>query len=244
MASPILKRRARRLVARSVRVVDPVESAVLAGLRYVAETGPGILRRRVGNGFSYIGPDGRPIRDKKTLARIRSLVIPPAWTSVWICPNPQGHIQAIGRDARGRKQYRYHARYRQVRDRVKFDRLQAFAALLPSIRQRIEADLAQPGLAREKVLAAVVRLLETTNIRVGNLEYAKSNHSYGLTTLRNKHVEISAGSVRFRFRGTSGKEHEVELPSSAMISPATSCSSTSTSTARCAASIRRMSTNI
>src|SRR5437764_231118 len=133
MATPILKRRARRLVHRAAKGVDPIESAVLAGLRYVAETGPGILRKRVGNGFSYIGPDGRPIRDKKQLTRIRSLVIPPAWTSVWICPNPHGHIQAVGRDARGRKQYRYHARYRQVRDRVKFDRLTGFAALLPEI---------------------------------------------------------------------------------------------------------------
>jgi DNA topoisomerase-1 len=212
MATLIVKRRTRRLSRISaVKRVDPVESAVLAGLRYVAETGPGISRRRAGNGFVYIGPDGKVIRDNKELARIRALVIPPAWTSVWICPSPNGHIQAVGRDAKGRKQYRYHERYRQVRDRVKFNSLTAFCAALPAIRRRIEADLAKPGLPREKVLATVVRLLETTYIRIGNVEYAKQNRSYGLTTLRNKHVQFSGGAVRFRFRGKSGVEHEVEL---------------------------------
>ena len=146
-------------------------------MRYVAETGPGISRRRAGNGFVYIGPVGKIIRDNKELARIRALVIPPAWTSVWICPSPNGHIQAVGRDAKGRKQYRYHERYRQVRDRVKFNSLTAFCAALPAIRRRIEADLAKPGLPREKVLATVVRLLETTYIRIGNVEYAKQNRS-------------------------------------------------------------------
>ena len=191
--------------------VDPVKSAALAHLKYVSETGPGILRKKSGTGFRYLHADGRPVRDKDELARIQALVIPPAWTSVWICPDPNGHIQAAGRDARGRKQYRYHARYRQVRDRVKFERLPAFCALLPKIRQHIDRDLAKSGLPREKVLATVVRLLETTHIRIGNAEYAKSNKSYGLTTLRNKHVEISASTVRFRFRGKSGQEHDVEL---------------------------------
>src|SRR5947207_2220001 len=158
MAAPTVNRRVRKLSRlAAAESADPVESAALAGLRYVPETGPGIGRKRAGSGFSYIGLDGTPIRDKKTLNRIRALVIPPAWTSVWICPDPNGHIQAAGRDAKGRKQYRYHARYRQVRDRVKFDRLVAFCAALPAIRGRIEADLAKPGLPREKVLATVVR---------------------------------------------------------------------------------------
>jgi DNA topoisomerase-1 len=145
------------------------------------------------------------------LKRIRALVIPPAWTSVWICPSANGHIQAVGRDAKGRKQYRYHARYRQVRDRVKFHQLMAFCSVLPRVRRRIEADMAKPGLPREKVLATVVRLLESTYIRIGNVEYAKNNKSYGLTTLRDQHVEISASTIRFRFRGKSRQEHEVEL---------------------------------
>jgi len=202
---------ARRRLTYRMKALDPVKSAAVAGLRYVSETGPGIVRKGAGKGFTYIGPDGKTIRDKNALERIRSLVIPPAWTSVWICPDPNGHIQAVGRDAKGRKQYRYHSRYRQVRDRVKFDRLTAFCAALPAIRSRIEADLAKAGLPREKILATVVRLLEATSIRIGNVEYAKTNHSYGLTTLRNKHVQISGGAVRFRFRGKSGQTHEVEL---------------------------------
>jgi DNA topoisomerase I len=207
--------RIRGLSARRFRRIVPSvaseESAAAAGLRYVSETGPGIRRKGAGKGFAYIGLDGKTIRDKKVLNRIRSLVIPPAWTSVWICPDPNGHIQAVGRDAKGRKQYLYHARYRQIRDRVKFNRLAAFCASLPAIRSRIEADLAKTGLPREKILATVVRLLEATSIRIGNVEYAKTNHSYGLTTLRNKHVEISGGTVRFRFRGKSGQDHEVKL---------------------------------
>src|SRR5207253_113824 len=175
------------------------------------ETEPDISRKRSGAGFRYLAPDGKPIRDKKELARIRALVIPPAWTSVWICPSPNGHIQAVGRDAKGRQQYRYHARYRQIRDRVKFDYLSAFCGILPQIRRHIDKDLGRRGLPREKVLATVVRLLETTYMRIGNDEYARTNKSYGLTTLRNQHVEISATKVRFRFRGKSGIFHEVEL---------------------------------
>ena len=209
MATPVPARKFRN--KSRLATADPVDSAALAGLRYISETGPGISRKRAGNGFRYIGPDGKPIRDKKELARIQALVIPPAWASVWICPSANGHIQAVGRDAKGRKQYRYHARYRKVRDRVKFHQLTAFCSVLPKVRRRIESDLAKPGLQREKVLATVVRLLETTYIRIGNVEYAKNNKSYGLTTLRDKHVEISAGTIRFRFRGKSGQDHEVEL---------------------------------
>jgi DNA topoisomerase-1 len=208
-----MDRRARRLnrIVAAETSIDPVKSATLAGLRYLSETGPGILRRRAGSGFVYIGPDGKPVRDEKELARIRALVIPPAWTNVWICPDPNGHIQAVGRDAKGRKQYRYHARYRQIRDRVKFDSLSGFCEVLPQIRRTINADLARQGLPREKVLATVVRLLETTYIRIGNEEYARENESYGLTTLRNEHVEVSASTVLFRFRGKSGVHHEVKL---------------------------------
>lgn len=201
----------RRPRSRSNQPIDTVKSAAVAGLRYVSETGPGIQRRRAGSGFVYIGLRGKPIRDKKTLERIRALVVPPAWTSVWISPDAGGHIQAVGRDAKGRKQYRYHARYRRVRDRVKFEHLSAFCAVLPKVRRRIDRDLARHGLTREKVLATVVRLLESTFIRIGNVEYAKNNHSFGLTTLRDKHVEISASTVRFRFRGKSGQKQEVEL---------------------------------
>jgi DNA topoisomerase I len=190
---------------------DPVASAARASLKYVSEAGPGITRRRSGKGFVYTDANGRTIRNEKQRERIRLLVIPPAWTSVWICPDPNGHIQAWGRDARGRKQYRYHARYRQVRDRVKFDRLPAFCAVLPAIRRRAEKDLARPGLPRDKVLAAIVKLLETTNIRIGNAEYANKNDSYGLTTLRDKHVEFAGTKALFRFRGKSGQEHEVAL---------------------------------
>ncbi|MGH7526406.1 MAG: DNA topoisomerase IB [Gemmatimonadales bacterium] len=200
------KRRKRRVV-----VPDPPESAEAAGLRYVSDTSPGIRRRRAGKGFSYVGPDGRTIRDQKELARIRSLAIPPAYEDVWICPSPHGHIQATGRDARGRKQYRYHPQWRAVRDETKYGRMIAFSEVLPRIRQRVDGDLGGAGLTREKVLATVVRLLECTGIRVGNDEYARSNRSYGLTTLRDQHVEISGSTLRFQFRGKSGKAHSVAL---------------------------------
>ena len=189
--------------------VAPVESAKAAGLRYVSDTSPGIHRRRVGKHFSYTGLDGKPIHDEQELKRIRSLAIPPAWNNVWICPNPRGHIQASGRDARGRKQYRYHPEWRKIRDETKYDRLIAFGQALPQIRERVNADLARPGLPREKVLAVVVRLLDTLSMRVGNEEYVRENKSFGLTTLRNRHVQINGASIRFHFRGKRGKEHDV-----------------------------------
>jgi DNA topoisomerase-1 len=192
-------------------VTDPLESAKVAGLRYVSDAQPGIRREKIHDGFEYIDPKGEPIRDERKLERIRALGIPPAWTDVWICPSPQGHIQATGRDARGRKQYRYHPRWRQVRDETKYTRMLAFGATLPLIRQRTNDDLARPGLPREKVLAAVVRLLEATLIRVGNAEYARDNKHYGLTTMRDKHVDIDGASLRFEFVGKSGKSHSVGL---------------------------------
>jgi DNA topoisomerase I len=192
-------------------VSDPVESAQSAGLRYVSDAQPGIRRRKAGKGFTYVGPDGKTLRDPQQLARIRSLAIPPAYTDVWICPNPNGHLQATGRDARGRKQYRYHPKWREVRDETKFGRMLAFSEALPKIRKRIERDLSLPGLPREKVLATVVRLLECTCIRVGNEEYTKANRSFGLTTLQDRHVEISGSNLRFEFRGKSGKVHQVDL---------------------------------
>ncbi len=186
-------------------------SARSAGLRHVTDSGPGLTRKARGKSFAYLGVAGKPVRDAATLARIRSLAIPPAWTEVWICPDPDGHLQATGRDARGRKQYRYHPRWRLVRDESKYDRMMAFAAALPRIRERTEADLSRPGLPREKVLAAVVRLLETTLIRVGNEEYARSNRSFGLTTMLDRHARVGSKGVTFAFRGKSGVEHEIDL---------------------------------
>src|SRR5262245_48009298 len=165
-----------------VPTTDPGASAQVAGLRYVSDSLPGIRRQRVGRGFCYRGVDGTCIRDPEVLRRIKALVIPPAWTEVWICPRPNGHIQATGRDAKGRKQYRYHLRWRAVRDATKYDRLVAFGEALPQLRARLAQDVARPGLPREKVLATAVRLLETTLIRIGNAEYAREHHSFGLTT--------------------------------------------------------------
>ncbi len=187
------------------------DAARAAGLRYATDARPGISRRRSGRGWSYRDPDGSIVRDAATLQRIRTLAIPPAWTDVWICPRPNGHIQATGRDARGRKQYRYHEAWRARRDDDKFARLIDFARVLPRIRAQVERDLALPGLAREKVLAAVVRLLETTLIRVGNEEYARLNRSFGLTTLRSRHASVTGTAIRFRFRGKSGRQAEVGL---------------------------------
>ena len=191
--------------------LDPRRSARLAGLRYTTDTRPGIARKRSGRGFTYRDPDGHVLRDRTTLARIRALAIPPAWIDVWICLDPDGHLQATGRDARGRKQYRYHPRWRSRRDDTKFERILAFARLLPRIRRRCDRDLARRTLSREKVLAAVVRLLELTLIRVGNDEYARLNRSFGLTTMRDRHVTVRGSTVRFRFRGKSGRQHEVDL---------------------------------
>ena len=190
---------------------DAAAAARDAGLRYATDARPGITRRRSGRGFSYRDPDGDLIRDRTVLARIRALAIPPAWTAVWICPWPNGHIQATGRDARGRKQYRYHTRWHDRRGTDKFDRMLTFADALPAIRARCDSDLARPGLPREKVLAAVVRLLELTLIRVGNDAYARLNRSFGLTTLRDRHARIVGSAIRFRFRGKSGVQHEVGL---------------------------------
>jgi DNA topoisomerase-1 len=177
----------------------------------VTDTGPGFRRLRAGKAFRYLDDEGKPLRDRVHLARVKSLVIPPAWTEVWICPIAEGHLQATGRDARGRKQYRYHPRWRWVRDESKYERLIAFAAALPGLRARVDADLKRPGLPREKVLAAVVRLLETTLIRVGNQEYARTNGSFGLTTMRDQHVKVDARSLRFQFRGKSGVKHAIDL---------------------------------
>jgi DNA topoisomerase-1 len=188
-----------------------VESARAAGLRYVSGAEPGIRRRRAGEAFRYLHPDGRAVRDQATLARIRRLAIPPAWTEVWICAAADGHLQATGLDARGRKQYRYHPRWREVRDETKYGRMIAFGAALPRLRRRVARDLARPGLPREKVLATVVRLLEKTFIRVGNEEYARANESFGLTTLRERQVKVNGSQLRFRFRGKSGVQHEVEV---------------------------------
>jgi DNA topoisomerase-1 len=191
--------------------LDPIESSKLAGLRYVTDNTSGITRKGRGKSFQYFDPEGKRIRDKEILGRIKSLAIPPAWKDVWICPRANGHLQATGRDAKGRKQSRYHPRWREVRDENKYERMKLFGEALPVIRERVEKDLSLPGLPREKILATIVRLLETTFIRVGNMEYAKENHSYGLTTLRNKHVDVNGSTVRFKFQGKSGKHHVIDL---------------------------------
>jgi DNA topoisomerase-1 len=190
---------------------EELEAARAAQLRYVSDSRPGIRRRAAGSGFMYLEPENSLVEDEAVLARIRSLAIPPAWTEVWICKLPHGHLQASGRDARGRKQYRYHARWRKIRDESKFDRLLQFGGALPRIRDRVEEDLRGTRLTREKVLAIVVRLLETTFIRVGNEEYARTNKSFGLTTLKGRHVKIEGAKILFRFRGKSGKEHQITL---------------------------------
>ena len=190
---------------------SPRAEARLAGLRYSSDTQPGIRRRGAGRGFTYRDPAGKRITDRRTLERIRAIAVPPAWTDVWICAVPEGYIQATGRDARGRKQYRYHRRWSEHRDDAKFERLVAFAAALPRIRRQVARDLERAGLPHEKVVAAVVRLLELTLIRVGNDEYARLNRSFGITTLRNRHVQLDGSSVRFRFRGKSGRQHEVDI---------------------------------
>ena len=191
--------------------MDPAESARDAGLRYVTDASPGLSRRRSGRGFVYLDARGRRVTSQARLAWIRSLAIPPAWTDVWICTSRHGHLQATGRDARGRKQYRYHPAWRGQRDEVKYDRLIAFGMALPRIRRRVARDLRRPGLPRERVLAAVVLLLEKTGTRIGNEEYARDNSSFGLTTLRDRHARVGTKRIRFSFRGKGGKAAEVEI---------------------------------
>jgi DNA topoisomerase I len=192
-------------------IVDPAEAAKLAKLRHVSDQIPGITRHKTRHGFDYQYPDGEFVRDIDTLKRIRSLVIPPAWTAVWICPYPNGHLQAVGRDKRGRKQYRYHPRWREVRDESKYGKMLIFGRVLPLIRARVGADLRKRGLPRERVLAAVIRLMEMTLFRVGNTEYARTNKSYGLTTLRDKHVAIDGSHIHLSFQGKHGLRHETDI---------------------------------
>jgi DNA topoisomerase-1 len=190
---------------------ESVEAAEDAGLRYVSDDQPGFSRQRKGEEFEYFDAKGKPIRDEQRLLRIKRLAIPPAWRDVWICPSPNGHIQATGRDDRRRKQYRYHERWREIRDENKYDRLISFGKALPKIRRRVKKDLALSGLPREKVLATIVQLLERSLIRVGNEEYARENKSFGLTTMQDRHVDVKGSKLRFRFRGKSGRQHEVDV---------------------------------
>lgn len=192
-------------------VVDPREAAAEAGLVYVDDGRPGLTRRKSGKGFRYLDAKGEPVHDAGTLARIRKLAIPPAYTDVWICPRKNGHLQATGRDAKGRKQYRYHPDFREARESTKFSRIMAFADALPAIRARVDADMGRRGLNREKVLATVVHLLETTLIRIGNDDYARTNRSYGLTTLRDPHVKVEGAEMTFRFKGKSGKTWDLSV---------------------------------
>src|SRR5437899_10128627 len=200
-----------------------VTAAEEAGLQYVTDERPGYMRKPKGKHFEYFDTEGKTIRDEQRLVRIKRLAIPPAWTEVWICPSANGHIQATGRDARGRKQYRYHERWREVRDENKFDRLAEFAKALPNIRRRVAQDLKLPALPRRKVLATIVRLLERTFIRIGNEEYARENKSFGLTTLKNRHVKVRGAQVRFRFRGKSKRPHEVDVNDNRMAKVIAKC---------------------
>lgn len=208
-------RRALLRAADKVATLNPagpgLEVAEQIGLTYVTDETPGFRRRRAGTGFSYLDANGKAARDKRTLLRIRQLAIPPAWENVWICADAAGHLQATGRDAKGRKQYRYHADFRAAQDNVKYDRLLDFAAALPAIRARVDTDLGARGLPREKVLATIVHLLDTTLIRIGNAAYARDNESYGLSTLRNKHVRVDGNTLRFQFKGKSGKTWQLHV---------------------------------
>ncbi len=210
---PITARRLReekRKIADLEIVTDPEEAAEEAGLRYVSDDRPGYTRKKRGQKFVYFDTEGKEIKDEKRILRLNRLAIPPAYANVWICPSPNGHLQATGRDARGRKQYRYHERWREERDENKYEKMIIFAQALPKIRRRLNRDLKRRGLPREKVIATVVQLLERTFIRIGNEEYAKENKSFGLTTMRNRHVAVRGGNVRFRFRGKSGIEHDID----------------------------------
>ncbi len=204
-------RNGNKVNADTTLLANSVEAAEDAGLRYVSDEQPGFSRRRKGEEFEYFDAKGKPIDDEQRLLRIKRLAIPPAWSDVWICPSPNGHIQATGRDARKRKQYRYHERWREIRDENKYDRLINFGKALPKIRRRLKKDLALSGLPREKVLATIVQLLERSFIRVGNEEYARENKSFGLTTMQDRHVDVKGSKLRFRFRGKSGREHEVDV---------------------------------
>ncbi len=200
-----------RLATQAARLAEHRQSASSAGLRYVTDGANGITRKRVGGGWAYYLPNGKRITSTDIRKRLNRLAIPPAWTDVWICPDADGHIQATARDARGRKQYRYHPQYREARDRSKFSRMLAFSEVLPRLRERIERDLRQPDLSRRQLLATVVRLLDKTLIRVGNDEYMRENKSYGLTTLRRRHVQVDGAVLRFSFRGKSGVEHTIAV---------------------------------
>src|SRR5947208_1055765 len=205
------KRHGKRQISDTKIAADSLEAAEDAGLRYVSDDQPGSSRQRNGEEFEYLDQKGKPIRDEQRLLRIKRLAIPPAWSDVWICPSPNGHIQATGRDARRRKQYRYHERWREIRDENKYDRLVNFGKALPKIRRRLKKDLALSSLPREKVLATIVQLLERSLIRVGNEEYARENKSFGLTTMQDRHVDVKGSKLRFRFRGKSGRQHEVDV---------------------------------
>ncbi len=209
-SAPDLEKEAKKIEDLGI-VTDPVEAAEEAGLRYVSDEQPGYTRQKKGEEFEYFDTKGKPITDEARLLRIRRLAIPPAYTDVWICPTANGHLQATGRDARGRKQYRYHEKWREARDETKYDRMLIFGAALPKIRKRVEEDLTLSGMPKNKVLAAIVSIMERTFIRVGNEEYARTNNSYGLTTMRNKHVDVKGHRVSFKFRGKSGVTHEMEI---------------------------------
>lgn len=201
----------KRKIADLQIVSDPEEAAEEAGLRYVSDEDPGYSRKLKGEDFEYFDIAGKPIKDEARLLCIKRLAIPPAYKDVWICPRSNGHLQATGRDARGRKQYRYHEKWREARDETKYDKMLIFGAALPKIRKRVEADLALSGLPKNKVLATIVSIMERTFIRVGNEEYARDNNSYGLTTMRNKHVDVKGSKLRFKFRGKSGVQHEMDV---------------------------------
>src|SRR5216117_626694 len=205
------KRHGKRQNSDTKIAADSLEAAEDAGLRYVSDDQLGSSRQRNGEEFEYLDQKGKPIRDEQRLLRIKRLAIPPTWSDVWICPSPNGHIQATGRDARRRKQYRYHERWREIRDENKYDRLVNFGKALPKIRRRLKQDLALSGLPRKKVLATIVQLLERSLIRVGNEEYARENKSFGLTTLKNRHVTVRGAQLRLRFRGKSRRQHEVDV---------------------------------
>jgi DNA topoisomerase-1 len=206
-----MTRQEKKKIADPKIVTDAIEVADDAGLRYVSNNQPGYTRKATGDDFEYFDTEGKLIRDEQRLLRIKRLAIPPAYTDVWICPSANGHIQATGRDTRGRKQYRYHERWRAARDENKYDRMVLFGEALPKIRKRVEADLALPGLQQNKVLATVVQLLQRTFIRVGNEEYARDNKSFGLTTMKGRHVDVTGSKLRFRFQGKSGIKHDVDI---------------------------------